>query len=178
MRSLRRVLVLVAATAGLPAEAAAQPSATGSISVLGEVSADGLMIASANSLNFGILIPGTPTTINARTSANAGKFDIRGARRAEFTLTLTLPTELRVGLGPLALPITFSGTSGCRGAVDNQNACSTYDPSTVFTARIRNQAAPNNTYFVWLGGTVTPAPGQPPGEYTAVISALVQYTGN
>jgi hypothetical protein len=178
VRSFRRVLVLVAAAAGLPAGAAAQPSATGSISVLGEVSADGLMIASANSLNFGILIPGAPTTINARTSANAGKFDIRGARRAEFTLSLTLPTELRVGSGPLALPISFSGTSGCRGTLNNQNACSTYDPSTVFTARIRNQAAPNNTYFVWLGGTVTPAPEQPPGEYTAVISALVQYTGN
>ena len=178
MSLLRRVLVLIAAAAGLPALAAAQPSATGAISVLGEVSSDGLTIWPANSLDFGVLIPGNPTTINARTSVNAGKFDIRGVRRAEFTLTLTLPTELRVGLGPLTMPITFNGTSGCRGAMDNQNACSTYDPSTVFTARIRNQAAPNNTYFVWLGGTVTPAPGQPPGEYTAFISALVQYTGN
>jgi hypothetical protein len=172
------MLLLLAVAGAVAPVAGAQLPATGSISVVGEVSADGLMIASANSLNFGILIPGTPTIINARTSTNAGKFDIRGARRAEFTLTLTLPTELRVGAGPLTMPITFTGTSGCRFALDNQNACATYDPSTVLTERIRNQTAPNNTYFVWLGGTVTPAAGQPPGVYTAVISALVQYTGN
>jgi hypothetical protein len=172
------MLALTIAAAGVPETVQAQLPATGSITVLGDVTADGLTVASANILNFGILIPGSPTTLDARTSANAGKFDIRGARRAEFTLTLTLPTELRVGAGPLTLPVTFDGTSGCHAAFDNQNACSTYDPSTVLTARIRNQAAPNNTFFLWLGGTVAPAVGQSPGVYTAVISALVQYTGN
>ena len=163
---------------GIPEMAQAQLPATGSVSVLGDVTADGLTIASANTLSFGILIPGTSTTLNARTSANAGKFNIRGAQRAEFTLTLTLPSELRVGPGPLTIPVTFDGTSGCHATLDNQNACSTYDPSTVLTARIRNRVAPDNTFFVWLGGTVSPAVGQSPGVYTAVISALVQYTGN
>ncbi|MDH4045414.1 MAG: hypothetical protein OEY20_01785 [Gemmatimonadota bacterium] len=171
-------MLVLLVVAGVPVTAQAQLPATGSISVLGDVTADGLTISSATPLNFGILIPGTPTTLNARTSANAGKFDIRGARRAEFTLTLTLPTELRVGIGPLNLPVTFDGTSGCQAPRDNQNSCSTYDPSTVLTARIRNQVAPDNTFFVWLGGTVSPAVGQSPGVYTAVISALVQYTGN
>ena len=177
MKTLGWALVCFAAVA-IPATARAQLPATGSVSVLGDVTADGLTISSTTPLNFGILIPGTPTTLNARTSANAGKFDIRGAQRAEFTLTLTLPSELRVGIGPLTMPVTFDGTSGCHAPRDNQNSCSTYDPSTVLTARIRNRTAPDNTFFVWLGGTVTPAVGQSPGVYTAVISALVQYTGN
>lgn len=175
---LRRVLVLIAAVAGVPGAVQAQLPATGSISVLADVTPDGLTIASANTLSFGILIPGTPTALNARTSVNAEKFDIRGAQRAEFTLTLTLPTELRVGIGPLTIPVTFDGTSGCHAPRDNQNSCSTYDPSTVLTARVRNRTAPDNTFFVWLGGIVSPAVGQSPGVYTAVISALVQYTGN
>lgn len=172
------MLAVVTATIAYPMAARAQLPASGSILVRADVTPDGLSVASTNTLNFGILIPGTPTTLNARASVNAGKFDIRGARRAEFTLTLTLPTVLRVGTGPLTLPITFDGASGCSAQRDNQNSCSTYNPTTVLTARIRNQAAPDNTFFVWLGGTVNPAIGQSPGVYTAVISALVQYTGN
>jgi len=178
VNTLARTLVMLTAIAGVPAVVQAQLPATGSITISADVTPDGLTISSANFLNFGILIPGTPTTLNARTSVNAGKFDIRGAQRAEFTLTLTLPTELRIGLGPLSLPVTFDGTSGCASNRDNQNSCSTFNPSTVLTARIRNRVAPDNTYFVWLGGTVSPTVGQSPGVYTAVISALVQYTGN
>jgi len=169
---------LITLVAGVPGTVVAQLPATGAIDILADVSPDGLTIASANTLNFGILIPGSPTTLNARTSVGAGKFDIHGAQRAEFTLTLTLPTELRVGPGPLSIPVTFDGSSGCHSTIDNQNSCSAYNPTTVLTARIRNRASPDNTHFVWLGGTVSPGAAQAPGVYTAVITALVQYTGN
>jgi len=143
-----------------------------------EIANDPLVIDPLTVLDFGQLVPGTPTAIQPRTSVTAGKFEIRGVRRAEFTLDFTLPTLLRAGNGPYTIPLTFGATSACHGTLNNQNACSFFDPSVTLTTRIRNVAAPNNTHYVWLGGTVTPSPTQFPGVYTAVVIATVQYTGN
>jgi hypothetical protein len=164
------------AAAVVPRLAGAQSS--GLMTVLVEVANDPLTIQPFASLDFGQLVHGTPTAIAPRTSASVGKFEIRGVRRAEFTLDFTLPTLLRAGNGPHTIPLTFGWSAACHATQDNQNACSLIDPSVTLTARIRNQAPPDNTHYVWLGGTVTPSPTQFPGVYTAVVIATVQYTGN
>lgn len=176
MTRLRVVLLLLPAAAVLPRPAVAQGSAL--MTAIVEIANDPLVIDPLRTLDFGQLVPGTPTTIVPQTSVTAGKFEIHGVRRAEFTLDFTLPVLLRAGNGPHTIPLGFGGASACHGALNNQNACTTFDPSATLTTRIRNQAAPNNTHYVWLGGTVTPSPTQFPGVYTAVVIATVQYTGN
>jgi hypothetical protein len=163
--------------AGIGAPAAAQ-SASASMQVLAEVSDIQISIAALAQLRFGDVVPGTPRIVDPGVSVDAGKFEILGARRAEFTLSLTLPALLRAGSGPYAMPIAFGPTAGCYYARDRQNQCAVWDPGTALTARIRPTPPPNNTFYVWLGGTVTPAAAQVPGVYSAVVTASVAYTGN
>ncbi len=177
---VRRLLVPLACAAawfGIGAPAGAQ-SATASMQATAEVSDIQISISSLAQLRFGDVIPGAPRTIDPSASVDAGKFEILGARRAEFTLTMTLPTVLLAGSGPFAIPITFGPTAGCHDNRDRQNQCTTYDPSTTLTERIRPTPPPDNTFYVWLGGTVSPAAAQVPGVYTAVVTASVAYTGN
>lgn len=176
MKRLGALMLSLLAAAVMPRLAGAQSS--GLVTAMVEVANDPLIIQPFASLDFGQLVPGTPLSIAPRTSASAGKFEIRGVRRAEFTLDFTLPTLLRAGNGPYTIPLTFGGAAACHTAQDNQNACSLIDPSVTLTARIRNQTPPDNTHYVWLGGTVSPSPTQFPGVYTAVVIATVQYTGN
>jgi hypothetical protein len=153
-------------------------SAAASMQVLADVSDIQISIASVGQLRFGDVIPGLPHTVDPTVSPDAGKFEILGARRAEFTLSMTLPTLLRAGTGPFTIPIGFGATAGCYYTRDRQNQCNTWDPGTVLTGRIRPTPPPNNTFYVWLGGTVTPSPTQVPGVYSAVVTASVAYTGN
>ena len=171
------VLGLGLALAGASGPACAQ-SGSASMQVLVEISNIQISIAPLSQLHFGDVIPGTPRTVDPRTSVSAGKFEIRGARRAEFTLSMTLPAELRAGAGPNAMPVAFGAVSGCYYQRDQQNNCTTYDPATILLARIRPTPPPNNTLYVWLGGTVTPGGSQVPGSYLAVVTASVAYTGN
>lgn len=173
----RGILTLALLAAAAPSRLA-EAQASGLMAAVVEVATDPLVIDPLAPLEFGQLVPGTPVTVAPRTSTSTGKFEIRGARRAEFTLDFTLPALLRAGNGPHTIPLTFGGAAACHGTMDNQFACNLMDPSVTLTARIRNQAPPNNTHYVWLGGTVTPSPTQFPGIYTAVVIATVQYTGN
>lgn len=170
------LLLALVGAAVVPRPAGAQSS--GLITVIVEVANDPLIIDPVSPLDFGQLVPGTPTVVAPRTSAGAGKFEIHGVRQAEFTLDFVLPSLLRAGAGPHTIPITFGATSACNRTQDAQNACQTFNPATTLTARIRNRQPPDNTHYVWLGGTVSPAPTQFPGVYTAVVIATVQYTGN
>ena len=179
---MRRTPLLAACGLLLALAGAAPPvhaqSGTASMQVLVEVSNAPLSIAPLAQLHFGSVIPGAIRTVDPQTSVNAGKFEIRGARRAEFTLSMTLPTELRAGTGPYAMPIAFGAAAGCWDQRDQQNRCTLYDPATILTARIRPTPPPDNTMYVWLGGSVTPGGSQMPGSYVGVVTASVAYTGN
>jgi len=172
------ILALVLLVLAPPGAAAQLESSSALLTAQVEVSNDPLVLLPLADLSFGTLVPGTPTTVNPRTSGSAGKFEIHGLRRAEITFDLTLPTLLRAGLGPHTIPVTFGNASGCHRTTDQQNACTLFDPGSTLTQRIRNRPPPDATYFVWLGGTVSPSPTQFPGIYTATVTATVQYTGN
>lgn len=173
----RAVLTLLAGlAAAAPRFAVAQASAP--ILASADVNNTALTIANQQGVLFGTVIAGTPTTINPQTSASAGFFVIQGAKRAEVSITFTLPTELRAGTGPNTMPLSFGATAGCSRDRNQQALCAFFDPATGVVDRIRNQNPPNNHYHVWLGGTVTPAAAQVGGVYTATVTMTVVYTGN
>lgn len=169
---MRRLGLWTALAAAAPAAAAAQSAAT--IGIQAGVSTEALTIVRTKALEFGPVVPGIATTVNPSSSVNAGEFELRGLRRAGFTATFTLPTELTVG--PFSMPVTFDAQSGCQDK-DTKGNCKFFDPRVPFTGQIGNKPVPQNTFFFWIGGTVTPAAGQQPGFYRGTITLQVAYTG-
>jgi hypothetical protein len=169
---MHRLALCTALALAAPPTTAAQ--ANGTVGVRAVLSTVPLAIVSTSPLDFGPVLPGIATSVNPRTGLNAGEFAVQGLRRADFTATFTLPTELAVG--PYTMPIVFGAQSGCQDK-DTRGACKFFDPRVPFTGQIANRAAPQNTFFFWLGGTVTPAAGQQPGFYRGTITLQVAYTG-
>jgi hypothetical protein len=173
----RRVLRAAAVAAlALLAPVAAFAQVTAAVGVSATISTTALSIAQQSDLDFGAAVPGVPVTVNARTGATAGMYEIHGARNAEIAITMALPTQLSTGFW--TMPVTFGNTSGCWRRQGGQNGCNFWNPSTVLVERIRNNNPPNNQFLVWIGGTVTPSAAQHTGVYLANITMSVVYTGN
>jgi hypothetical protein len=178
MRSPAAFLVVVLALLAAPGRLLGQVTASLGATVL--IDNTSLTIAQLNNLDFGAVVPGTPRTIGPKT-ALAGKFVLHGAKNAEASITFALPTLLTVG--PHSMPISFAddptaGKFGCHRNQDQQANCTTYTPSSPLVVRIRNNAPPQNTFYVWIGGKVSPAVGQQPGIYTGLVTMSAVYTGN
>ncbi len=176
MRRLRALPLAAAAALALLAPRAVSAQLTASIGVEVQISTTALSIAQTNDIDFGAVVPGVPVTINARTNAAAGWFIIHGARNAEIAVTMTLPTQLSTGVW--TMPIAFGNNSGCWRRAGGQGGCNLWNPNNVLVRRIRNNNPPNNTFYVWIGGTVTPAPTQHAGVYLGVVTLSAVYTGN
>jgi hypothetical protein len=166
-------LAVLALLLGRPSEGAAQQ---GAILARANLPGIALTIAGTQDLDFGNVVQGIPITVNPQTAANAGRFQLNGRPNAEFQISFTLPAALQSGA--LTLPIAFGPASACGRTTNVQATCTTFDPAVGRTARIRTAGPPNNNYFVWVGGTLTPAPGQPGGIYQGTITATAAYTGN
>jgi len=180
---MRRALAGACLTAlgvlGAPAGVHAQ-AATASLVATTRIDNTAVTVGQLNNLDFGLVVPGTPTTI-APKAATAGKFVVHGSKNAEVRITFALPAVLQTGA--FTMPISFAddpvaGKMGCTRNQDQQANCTTYTPSTVMLARIRNNAPPQNTFYVWIGGKVSPAVGQLPGTYTGAVTMSAVYTGN
>ena len=168
--------VLRAVVCGLAAWTAPRAGQPASIVVEVSVSTTALSVAQNTELTFGAVPVGVATTVDPQASVNAGEFEIHGNRNAEISITMTLPDSLRVGAN--AMPISFGANGGCHRNRIQQAQCDYFDPTTPLVVRIRNTPTPNNTYIVWMGGTVTPSPTQQPGIYRGTITLTTAYTGN
>jgi len=124
-------------------------------------------------LNFGALIPGVPVTISRFDPANAGQFEVRGARGTEVQLELTLPDHLTGGAGDL-LPLEFTSADGGIATDRTVGGTHSFDPRLPATVILPG----NGRAYVYLGGTVRPATNQAIGPYGATITLTVAYTGN
>jgi hypothetical protein len=177
--TLHLLLAAFALTA-MPGRLVAQSSATASFGATALIDNTAVTIGQLNGLDFGIVVPGVPTTIGPKT-ALAGKFVVHGSKNAEVRITFALPTVLTVGAN--SMPISFAddpvvGKFGCHRNQDQQNNCTTYTPSSPLLVRIRNNPPPQNTFYVWIGGKVSPAVGQQPGTYAGSVTMSAVYTGN
>jgi hypothetical protein len=173
-RAPRIALALaLGALLGRPLGAAAQQA---SILASANVPGIALTIAGTRDLDFGTVPQGTPVTVNPQTAATAGHFQVNGRPNAEFQLTFTLPAMLQSG--GFSMLIAFGPAAACGRITNVQATCTPFDPAAGLTARIRTAGPPDNNYFVWMGGTVTPGSGQAGGAYQGTITATAAYTGN
>lgn len=139
----------------------------------GQLAAQGtgraLDVEGRRDLDFGTMIAGVPASVPP---IAGGFFRVRGQRQAELQLQFTLPASLD-GPGGSA-PLSFSTTDGAHGMTPATGSAQVFDPRLPLTIVLSN----SGSYYVWVGGTVSP-PGQlARGTYTATIALTATYTGN
>ena len=173
----RRAAAAVAgAIAALVLSGGSLQAQSASVLARAEVTDVALSVLDVQDLQFGTVIPGVAATVDPQTSASAGKFEIRGAQRAEIAVDLSLPAALTVG--PWSMPVSFGANGACHRNRDQQAQCTYFDPSTTLVTNIRNRTFPDNLHIVWVGGTVSPGAAQFPGVYRGSVTLTVAYTGN
>lgn len=176
---MSRTLLAILALALAPHAGRAQVAANAGLTATAEVSTTALTATVVQNLDFGRILPGSgPRTISPSTGTQRAEVEIHGTRGAEITIDLVLPANLVSG--PNTLPITFGAGSGCHfnRRTPPGPACTLFNPATQLTVDIRNSNFPDNTYFVWVGGTINPPLGQAGGTYTGAIAFTTAYTGN
>ncbi|HWN82031.1 MAG TPA: hypothetical protein VNM87_08045, partial [Candidatus Udaeobacter sp.] len=72
--------------------------------------------------------------------------------------------------------ISFNSTAGGESYQNNPRFATLFDPNVIRTTQLRPNGG--GLILVWLGGTVTVSPTQPPGVYTSPVTLVVSYTGS
>ena len=175
----RRVIAAVLTLAGVsggvrPARA---QGTLASIAVDAVVINQTMTITTLRDLAFGTVIKGVATTI-LPTAGNSGEWEVAGSPNAFATITLALPTVLNniQALPGSTMPVSFSATDALwRRSTNNPAGATVFDPSVGVT-NARFGPPPTPFLYIWLGGTVNPAPTAKPGIYTGVVIVTVFYT--
>ena len=130
------------------------------------------LFVTGSDLDFGnAIFPGINKHV-LPTDLAAGKFTISGEASKEFTATFTVPTELTSGLNNM--PFAMNATDGGAKSTNNQATATSFNPASMQTWTLSGAGY----YYVWLGGTITPAHSQAAGMYSGIVEVDVQYTGN
>jgi len=166
--------MLLVACVAFSTRAAAQSS--GSVSADAVVVTVGMTIATMSDLNFGTVIKGVATTV-APAAGNAGEWQVSGSANAFVIISFTLPTQLTnvQALPGSTMPISFNATSAIwRRSTNNPAGGNVFNPAVGAVGRLG--PPPNFAMYVWLGGTVNPAPTAKPGIYqgNVVVSLIYQ----
>lgn len=138
-----------------------------SIQVLANV-VSSLAVAGSNNLDFGSVTPSVNKSIDQKTSASAGVWNITSAGTPEVQINfINLPGQLVSGLD--VLNIVYAASTGTFQATST-DLISLASGTTSFLVA--------GSLDVWLGGTVYPTANQPGGAYTATVILEVTLTGN
>jgi len=167
--------VLVAALLALAPRLPAQGGSS-SVSADAVVVTTGMTISTMRDLNFGTVIKGVATTV-APAAANAGEWQVSGSANAFVVISFTLPTTLTniQALPGSTMPIAFNATSAIwRRSTNSPAGGNVFNPAVGDVGRLG--PPPNFNMFIWLGGTVNPAPTAKPGIYqgNVVVSLIYQ----
>ncbi len=123
-----------------------------------------------------IVIPVVTTTASAATKLEPPCACRRGAN-AFVVISFTLPTTLTniQALPGSTMPIAFNATSAIwRRSTNSPAGGNVFNPAVGDVGRLG--PPPNFSMFIWLGGTVNPAPTAKPGIYqgNVVVSLIYQ----
>jgi hypothetical protein len=168
------ILGAVLGTLGLPRLAAGQ-GPTASVPAEAVIVTVGMTLTTVRDLSFGTVTQGVATTV-LPTAANAGAWQMTGNANAFVSIAFTLPTQLTniQALPGSTMPISFSGTSAIwRRANNDPVGGNVFDPVAGATGRFGPPANP--TLYIWIGGTVNPAPTAKPGIYEGTVVLSVTY---
>ena len=171
---MKHRLLIAAIVLAFPTRAIAQ-GGSGTFSADAVVVTVGMTIATIQDLSFGTVLRGVATTV-APAAATAGQWQITGNPNAFVTIAFTLPTVLTniQALPGSTMPISFGLTSALwRRANNNPAGATAFSPALGTLGRFGPPANP--TVYIWIGGTVNPAPTAKPGIYQGTIILSLTY---
>jgi len=125
-----------------------------------------ITVTAANNLDFGNVFPGVNKTVLV-TDAAAGRFNVTGQASAPVSMTFVLPANLISGGNTLPIG-NWTGNYNTVAAPTGTN----FTPSAAATAATLSGTG---ALFVYVGAQVTPAVGQPAGNYTGTVQMTVVY---
>ncbi len=130
-----------------------------------------LTLNAGNNLDFGTLAAGATSSV-AVGDGTAGTFNIVGnGGQVDIGFTFLNGGNL---VGPGAdIPITFDGTSAAWGP-DAGSPDNAFDPTTGATTSDLS-ADPDNTIYIFIGGSITAAASQTAGSYSEEITLTATY---
>ena len=117
-------------------------------------------------LRFGVLSTGAPSVVSPLDAGRRATLELAGA--GHVTVTFELPAGL-TSRGGATLPLRFGPGDG-RIVFTRSNREIVFDPSQPVSFTLPPGLGSASVY---LGGSAQPAPGQPPGEYTATITVFL-----
>jgi len=122
-------------------------------------------VTGLRSLVFGTVLAGVPKHVLPSDALNSGMFEFKAAGATQVRLQFTLPSQLN-GPAGATLPISFSTTDAIVQGTSGGSTPLTINPNvtTVYTL------GPGSRFDIWIGGTVSPPPGQAPGGYSNTIT--------
>jgi len=128
-----------------------------------------VLVVPERDLDFGLISAGVPAAVQPTDVVRSAQLRVEG--RGRYQISFLLPTHLS-SLSGHTIPLVFGATDG---RLTIRHKVTTFDPADVVSFRI-NPADREAT--VNLGGTATPATGQPAGSYSATIVIMIVQTGN
>jgi hypothetical protein len=167
--SVAGTLALVALAVPTAAFAQTSSSIQAVVNVASQIGVSG-----ENNLDFGIGVPGSTRTVLLE-DVTAGKWAILGVVGAEVTLDLTVPADLPVVGSVVAAAITPTFNAGYSSTDVATGATPWVSP---FVTATEDLDAATGQFFVWIAGDLTIPDPQAPGNYQALITLDVAYTGN
>ena len=131
----------------------------------------GLNITYSRDIDFGYIIPGTNKTVT-EVFTEAGKFTITGNETGmTVSVSLNLPSHLTGASGNI--PVIYTATQST-----NSNDYQPGEPFNPYTGTTLKFDETASEHFIRIGGTITPALTQPPGQYSAPLIITLTVISN
>jgi hypothetical protein len=164
MRTWIKVSAVTVAFFSLAASTAQAQS--GNIQATANVLAS-ISVVEGRDLDFGNVTPGVNKTV-ALTDATSGRFDATGAASAGVVVTFTLPANLVNGGDNLPI----AGWTGCWNTANDASAgCAAANMG----GSTNGSFSAGGLLYVFVGATVSPAPAQAVGTYSADVTMTLSY---
>lgn len=127
-----------------------------------------------NDLDFGMILPGIPSSVYVHDPRHAALFEIQGPPDAAVRIELVLPAALTTPAGA-TLPLSFGPQDGfadfSRGRPPRGTSFNPHAP-------LISTLGPNGRLWLRLGGTAVPGRPQAGGAYRATILLTLYNLGS
>lgn len=119
-------------------------------------------IVGVRDLAFGSVLPGIQTNVPPSDPVRSGMWEVTGQQGDRVQVQLTLPNQLTAP-GGAQMPVGYANNHAI--AVSDAPGATpvVFNPNATLNFRLQT----SGRFFIFLGGTVSPAGTQPPGNYTA-----------
>ena len=155
----------IAAAFAVPAVAHAQTPLNVSVTVN-----TALSVSVQQALLFGVLVPGSNLTIDAQTSASAGRYEISGTGGSTVNVSITYPATLTDGTNTVNLSTYSASSSATVGGA--RSVINTPVGQVISGTVVLNGGG---LVEVWIGGKVTIPALAPANTYSGTVSMTANY---